>query len=323
MPPKITLITPCLNEEAALPNYIQAVEDVLLSRKDAEYEVLLIDDGSEDRTWELIKGVCDRSPRYRGVRLSRNFGSHAAATAGFDIAEGAAVAILPVDLQEPPETIIQFVERWRAGAEVVWGKRRSRAESRLRVLVSRIVTRLARQFAMPRGSKAVTGSFLLADRKVVMCLREMREHNRVIFGLVAWTGFSQDVVEYDRAPRIAGRSSWSVSRLLRSLYDTFIGFSDVLPRLITILGLSFVVLGFLSSIALGITFLLAPPKEPGFATLVILLTCFFGMTFLVLGVMSEYLSRIYRDVVRRPLYFIASDTAAPQSSGPDTVVFKA
>jgi glycosyltransferase involved in cell wall biosynthesis len=309
--PTITVITPCYNEEAALPQYFREVERTLFACADAEFHLLLIDDGSADRTWDLIQEACKGSPRYRGLRLSRNFGSHAAATAGFDFADGDAVAILPADLQEPPETVVEFVARWRAGADVVWGKRRSRAESRWRVLASRIVGHLARRLVMPRGSKFTTGSFLLIDHKVVMCLRQLREHNRVIFGLVAWTGFEQDVVEYDRAARTAGRSSWNVSRMLRSLYDVFMGFSDVVPRLITFLGVGFALIGFVASLTLLVTFLITPPQAPGWGSMIVVLTLFFGATFLILGIMSEYLSRIYQDSARRPLYFIASDTAAP------------
>jgi dolichol-phosphate mannosyltransferase len=312
--PKVTVITPCFNEEAALPQYFRAVAKVLFARTDVEFHALLIDDGSDDRTWELIKQACAASPRYRGLRLSRNFGSHAAATAGFDFADSDAVAILPVDLQEPPETVVEFVTRWRAGADVVWGKRRSRIESRWRILASGLFSDFARRVAMPRGSKFTTGSFLLVDRKVVMCLRQMREHNRVIFGLVAWTGFDQDVVEYDRAARTAGRSRWNVSRMLRSLYDTFMGFSDIVPRFITMLGLGFALVGFVASVGLVVIFLIAPPREPGWGSMIVALTMFFGVTFLILGVMSEYLSRIYRESSGRPLYFIANDTAASDES---------
>jgi dolichol-phosphate mannosyltransferase len=308
--PKITVITPCYNEEAALPQYFREVERILFARADAEFQVLLIDDGSSDRTWDLIQNTCRGSSRYRGLRLSRNFGSHAAATAGFDFADGDAVAILPADLQEPPETVVEFVARWRAGADVVWGKRRSRAESRWRILASRIVGDLARRLVMPRGSKVTTGSFLLIDHKVVVCLRQLREHNRVIFGLVAWTGFEQDVVEYDRAARTAGRSSWNMSRMLRSLYDMFMGFSDLIPRLITFLGVAFALVGIVASLTLLFAFLITPPRVPGWGSMIVVLTLFFGMTFFILGMISEYLSRIYRDSARRPLYFIANDTEA-------------
>lgn len=307
--PSITIITPCFNEEAALPAYCDAVERVLLARTDADYHVLLIDDGSVDDTWKLIRQVCQSSPRYRGLRLSRNFGSHAAATAGFDIADGDAVAILPADLQEPPETVIAFVERWRQGAEVVWGKRRSRDDTPFRAAASHIFSTFVRRYAMPRGSKFATGSFLLVDRKVVRCLRQLREQNRVIFGLVAWTGFNQEIVEYDRGPRRAGRSGWSFGRMMRSMYDTFIGFSNLLPRVITLVGVVCALIGFLASIVLLLAVTIAPPAVLGWSSMIIAITLFSGVTFLMLGVISEYLFRIYLETTGRPLYFIARDTA--------------
>lgn len=312
--PKITVITPCFNEEAALPIFCEVIEQTLLARADAEYHVLLIDDGSNDRTWDIIRQTCARSPRYRGLRLSRNFGSHAAATAGFDIADGDAVAILPVDLQDPPETVLEFVESWKRGAEVVWGKRRSRNDGWLRALASRTFSSLVRRFALPPGSRFATGSFLLVDRKVVECLRQLREHNRVIFGLVAWTGFDQDVVEYDRAARTVGRASWSFAKMTRSMYDTFIGFSNVLPRLITIVGMTCALVGFLTGIVLVFAAIFAPPVVLGWTSIIVAITLFFGVTFLMLGIISEYLFRIYLETTRRPLYFIARDTAEPSSA---------
>src|SRR5215831_12121290 len=170
---------------------------------------------------------------------------------------------------------------------------------------------MARRLVIPSGSKLKTRRFRLMDHGVVKRVRRLREHNRVIFGLVAWTGFEQDVVEYDRAARTAGRSSWNVSRMLRSLYDVFMGFSDVVPRLITFLGVGFALIGFVASLTLLVTFLITPPQAPGWGSMIVVLTLFFGATFLILGIMSEYLSRIYQDSARRPLYFIANDTAAP------------
>src|ERR1700688_2425446 len=136
--PRIALITPCYNEEMALPSYFKSVAEVLLERTDAEYHVLLVDDGSRDRTWELIQAATAASPRYRGLRLSRNFGEHAAVTAGVDHVDADAVALLAADLQDPPETILEFVAAWRKGAQIVWGRRASRDDSRWRTITSKV-----------------------------------------------------------------------------------------------------------------------------------------------------------------------------------------
>lgn len=308
---RIVIITPCFNEQEAFDAYVNTVRETLLVRTDVRYEVLLVDDGSTDSTWARIQQTCRGSDRFRAIRLSRNFGSHTAATAGFDLADGDAVAILPADLQDPPEVIVEFVRAWREGAQIVWGKRRTRDESVWRRVASRLFERAIRRWAMPKGSRFTTGSFLLADRRVVDCLRQMRERNRTIFALAAWTGFDQTEVEYDRRPRVAGSSSWKFSRMVRTMYDTFIGFSDVIPRSITILGVVLAAIGFISAIYLVVSSWLAPSVLPGWTTTMVILLIFFGITFLILGAISEYLLRIYTESTRRPLYFIAQDSADP------------
>lgn len=306
--PRIAIVTGCYNEEESLPAYFETVGRVLLDRTDADYHVLLVDDGSTDRTWELIRLATASSPRFRGLRFSRNFGAYAADTAALDRVDADAVVTLSADLQDPPETIIEFVEAWRRGAQIVWGARLSRDDSRWRILASKMFLWAIRRFVLPTGSKAVTGGFLLVDRKVVECLRTMREHNRVTFALAAWTGFDQAVVEYHRGRRLEGTSRFTFSRMLRAMYDVFIAFSHVLPRAITVLGLACSSVAFLASIFLLVMFFVAPPMVLGWTSLMIALLFFAGVTFCILGVMSEYLSRIYIESTRRPLYVVSADT---------------
>jgi glycosyltransferase involved in cell wall biosynthesis len=306
--PLIQILTPLFNEEKCFEAYVEAVETVLMTRQDAEYSCLLVDDGSTDRTWELIRRQCDESPRFRGLRLSRNFGAHTAETAGLDFCDADAVVILSADLQDPPEVIPCFVEAWRQGADVVFGRRRMREDSRWRILTSKAFEALLRRFAMPRGSKFATGGFLLMDRKVVECVRQMREANRLIFGLVAWTGFRQAVVEYDRQRRAAGRSAWSLARMIRSMYDGLIGFSAAIPRAVTLLGALFSLIGLISALYFLLNALFSSPL-PGWSTIMVALSLFFGIVFVILGTICEYLLRIYVESTRRPLYFIAADTA--------------
>jgi glycosyltransferase involved in cell wall biosynthesis len=306
--PIIQILTPLYNEEKCFNIYVEAVERVLLSRLDVEYRCLLVDDGSTDGTWELIEQQCRASSRFRGLRLSRNFGAHAAETAGLDLCDSDAVAILPADLQDPPEAIPSFVEAWRQGADVVFGRRRMRGDSRWRILTSKVFEALLRRFAMPKGSQFATGGFLLMDRKVVECVREMREANRLIFGLVAWTGFQQAVVEYDRQRRVAGRSAWSIGRMVKSMYDGLIGFSATIPRAVTLLGAFFSILGFILALYFLLNAIFSEPM-PGWSTIMVVLCFFFGIVFMILGAICEYLLRIYVESMRRPLYFIAADTA--------------
>jgi dolichol-phosphate mannosyltransferase len=173
-----------------------------------------------------------------------------------------------------------------------------------RVWLSNMFFSLIRSYAMPRGSKFATGSFFLIDRVVVDCFRQFREHNRITFALVAWTGFEQDIVLYDRRARRAGMSGWSFGRMIKAMYDTFIGFSGLLPRLFTIIGGVVFFINIPFTLYLILNFLFAAPL-PGWTGVMVALLTFFGLEFLMLGVISEYLHRIYLETTGRPLYFIA------------------
>ncbi|HET9393816.1 MAG TPA: glycosyltransferase family 2 protein [Candidatus Rubrimentiphilum sp.] len=305
-PPSVTIVTGVFNEEASLEAFRAEVLRSLLSRTDVHYEVLFVDDGSTDRSWEIIERFCEESPRFRGLRLSRNFGAHTADAAGIDRADGDAVVTLACDLQDPPETILEFVDKWRAGAQIVWGRRRSRAENKVRVLLVNLFSWLMRVQAMPKGSKFSTGGFFLIDRRVVECFRQFREHNRITFALVAWTGFKQDVVLYDRRARKAGSSGWNFSRMIKAMYDALLGFSSLLPRLITLLGAAIFLVNIPVAIFLIVNYFLSRPL-PGWTGVMISLSFFFGVVCLMLGGMSEYLHMIYIETTGRPLYFVAQE----------------
>jgi dolichol-phosphate mannosyltransferase len=308
--PSVLILTPVFNEAAGLAAYEQAVRDTLLSRTDCDVQVLFIDDGSDDDSWEKICGITARDGRFRGIRLSRNHGSHIALSAGFANIGGAdAVATLASDLQDPPEVIGQFIETWKAGADIVWGKRKSRDESLARIWTSRLFESLIRKHAMPQGSRFTTGSFVLVDRRVAECFAQFQEHNRVTFALVAWTGFSEAVVEYERRRRRTGVSGWSYGRMVKTMYDTFIGFSQTPIRVMTITG------GLVSLLTIPMAgyivyHRIAGHPILGWTSTMLPLTLFFGLQFLMMGIVGEYLYRIYAEVVRRPLYFISATTDA-------------
>jgi polyisoprenyl-phosphate glycosyltransferase len=196
--PRVTIITPVYNEEESLPIYRDEVSRILLDHPDFDFEVLFVDDGSSDKSWDLIQQYCDDDARFRALKLSRNFGAHAALGAGIDRADGDAIAILACDLQDPPSVILEFLSEWREGKQIVWGKRRSRKDAGWRVLASRAFSSVIRKHAMPKGSQFTTGSFFLMDQRVAECCRQFPERNRITFALVAYTGFDQTVVEYDR-----------------------------------------------------------------------------------------------------------------------------
>ena len=302
--PVVTVVTPVFNEIGNLPRFEQAVRDKLLACPDIDFEVVFVDDGSRDGSWQAIQAICQRDSRFRGLRLSRNFGSHAALCAGLHHATGDAAAILACDLQDPPEVVLQFVEQWRAGAHIVWGKRKTRIDSWWRVKASRFLEGLLRRYAMPPESRFTTGSFLLMDRKVLECYRQFQETNRITFALVAWTGFEQAVVEYDRRARVAGNSKWKLHKLITTAYDAFLSFSQVPFGIISIVGFMLFLLSIPLSLYLVSCYLLGDPK-PGWASIMTTLTTFFGLHFIFMSIQGEYLARIYSEAVNRPLYFIS------------------
>ena len=313
--PVVLVLTPVYNESDGLAEYEDAVRRTLLSRTDCLVQILFIEDGSSDDSWRRICDIASRDARFSGIRLSRNYGSHVALSAGFaNIGNADAVATLPCDLQDPPEIVGQFIDTWRQGADIVWGKRTSRAEPQFRVSTSRIFESLIRRYAMPPGSRFTTGSFLLVDRKVAECFARFQEHNRVTFALVAWTGFSESVVEYRREARHSGTSGWTYGRMVKTMYDTFIGFSLMPIRIMTITGAMVSLLTIPLAGYLLYHYISGRPLL-GWTSVMLALTVFFGLQFLMMGVVGEYLYRIYAEVVRRPLYFISATTEAPRAVG--------
>jgi dolichol-phosphate mannosyltransferase len=311
------VLTPVYNEEQGLLRYEQRVREVLLDRDDCDFHVLFVEDGSHDRSWQVIQEIARRDGRFQGLRLSRNYGSHVALSAGLAAADADCVATLACDLQDPPEVVLDFVAAWRKGAHIVWGKRRARGDSWWRILTSNVFYAVLKRFAMPRESKFTTGSFLLADRRVVECVRQFGEQNRIVFALVAWTGFEQAVVEYDRARRVTGRSGWPFRRMVKTLYDALVGFSSLPIRVMTVLGCG----AFLVTLLLAAYLLYCwgtGRPSPGWTSIMLGNAFFFGVQFLLMGLSGEYLHRIYLEAVKRPLYFISDQTAgvAPEQRCP-------
>jgi dolichol-phosphate mannosyltransferase len=309
-PPVVLILTPVFNEAAGLADYEAAVRRTLFARTDCTVRVLFIEDGSADDSWQRIVEIASRDSRFGGIRLSRNYGSHIALSAGFaNIGDADAVATLACDLQDPPDIVSQFIDTWKGGVEIVWGRRITRDESFAKVWTSRLFESLIRRHAMPRRSRFTTGSFLLVDRKVAECFAQFQEHNRVTFALVAWTGFSEAVVDYHRQRRRSGVSGWTYGQMVKTMYDTFIGFSLMPIRLMTIAG-ALVSLLTIPIVGYILYHRLAGHPILGWTSVMVALTLFFGLQFLMMGIVGEYLYRIYAEVVKRPLYFVSATTEA-------------
>jgi glycosyltransferase involved in cell wall biosynthesis len=307
--PQLVILTPVFNEEESLPQYVKEVSAVLLDRSDVRARVLFVDDGSSDGSWDLIEEICRRDTRFQGLRLSRNFGAHAAIAAGLSNLpdDVDVVAIVACDLQDPPSTVLGFVESWRKGSDIVWGERIARQDSRWRVTSSHVFESVLRRWAMPPGSLFTTGSFLLADRRVVEAVRQMPERNPITFALVAWTGFDQSRVQYQRRERVAGHSGWTLRRMIKAMYDAFVGFSALPIRLMKIAGFSASFCAVAVAIYLVVS-RVAHTTAPGWLSEMLLLSVFFAIQFTLTALTGEYLARIHSEVVRRPLFFVSETT---------------
>jgi glycosyltransferase involved in cell wall biosynthesis len=313
--PTYSIVIPVLDEEATLAELHRRVTGVM-ERLDGPAELVVVDDGSTDGSWEVIRDLARRDPRVRPVRLSRNWGHQIAITAGMDHALGDAVVVMDADLQDPPEVVLEMARRWREGAQVVYARRARRAgESRAKRATAagfyRVLDRIS-EVPIPRD----VGDFRLMDRVVVDAVGHMREHNRYLRGMVAWAGYRQDEVTYDRDARHAGATKFSLSRMLRFATDGVLSFSAAPLRLALRVGLLVSAVSFAYGVVAVLLKVTGAFTVPGWTSLVVVVALMGGMQLVVLGVMGEYIARIHDEVKARPLY-LTQPPEAEARSGPD------
>lgn len=312
--PLVTLLVPVFNEEAAIPFFLQKVEPVLAGCP-SRFEILFVNDGSRDGTAASLAAAAASDPRVRILELSRNFGKEAAMTAGLDHAEGDAVIPIDVDLQDPPELIPLFIDKWLEGFAVVYGQRRSRrSESWLRQTTARLYYGFYNSLS-PVKIPSNVGDFRLMDRSVVEVLRRLPERNRFMKGLFAWAGFPSACIPYERPQRAAGTSKWSYWKLWNFALDGLLSFSTVPLRVWSYLG----ALIALCSLAFGAYVmgqtLLFGRDVPGYASLMTALSFLGGIQLISLGIIGEYIGRIFLEVKGRPLYVLRQSTRGGAHSG--------
>ena len=298
----LSVVVPVYDEEESLPELARRLGAVL-DDLDLESEVLLVDDGSTDSSYPLMVELSGRDPRFKVVHLSRNFGHQVAITAGIELARGDAVVIMDSDLQHPPELLPAFLERWRAGYDVVYGVMQERTESWFKRLTARVFYTLLRRLTRVEMPPAA-GDFRLIDRHAVDAFVAMRERNRYVRGMVAWVGFRQVGLEYACPPRFAGRSKYTVRKMLRLALDAIFSFSTVPLRLALQLGLVVSACSVLFGLASLASKFAGVEVVPGWVTIIVVTTFLGGMQLIVLGVMGEYVGRVYDEVKRRPLYLV-------------------
>ncbi len=304
VPYKLAIVAPCYNEEAGLPHFVRRVKSVC-AQLDCDHELILVNDGSRDHTLAVARELASGDPAIKVVNLLRNFGHQAAVTAGLDIADGDAVVLIDSDLQDPPEVILEMVQQWRDGADVAYGQRRTRdGESGFKLVTAKLFYRLLRSMTKS-DIPADTGDFRLMDRKVADTLRDMRERHRFIRGMVSWVGGRQVAVPYDRKARFAGETKYPLRKMVAFAVDAITSFSVVPLRLVTYLALTILSLALIMTGLVFVVKLFNPDYFiPGYASLILVIIFFGGVQLLALGVIGEYLGRMYESIKARPLYVI-------------------
>lgn len=311
---KITLLVAAYNEEASLPTLHSRLCEAIKSC-DAEFEMLYVDDGSTDTTWALLEKIAESDSRVAIIRLSRNFGKEAALTAGLDhvAADTSALIILDADGQDPPELIPGFIAKWREGFDVVYGTRSQReGDSWFKRATSaafyRVINSLS-NIAIP----ADTGDFRLLSRNVLNALSQMGERQRFMKGLFAWVGFRQTALHYTRQARIAGSSKFNYWRLWNLALEGITSFSTAPLRLATYIGLLTALSAFIYGLWIVVKTLAWGDSVQGWPTMMTVILLLGGMQLMALGMVGEYLGRLYMETKQRPLYLIAKQYPAPRN----------
>ena len=303
----LTVVAPVYNEEAALAEFCRRVAAALVA---LPYELILVDDGSIDGTPGLTAGLAATDPRVRVVTLSRNFGHQAAITAGIDHAGGDATVIIDADLQDPPELIPEMVDRWRAGSDVVYAVRRSRrGETRFKLATARWFYRLLARLTEIELQRDA-GDFRLLDRRALEALQSMRERSRFVRGMTVWVGFDQTAIEYERDQRFAGETKYTLRRMLRFSFDAISSFSHLPLQAATVLGFIFSAVAFLA-IPIAIGFRIAGEFVPGITTVLLVVLLLGGIQLITVGIIGEYLGRVYDEVKQRPIYIVSERLNEP------------
>jgi len=306
----ISIIVPCYNEAEVLPLLFERIQQAA-GDWPYDYEVILVDDGSSDKTWELMQQFHDDDMRWKAIRLSRNFGHQLALWTGLQHAQGDAIVVLDADLQDPPEIIPQFLGKWESGYDVVYAIRRKRKEGFFKRAAYFCYYRalgLLSEISIPLDS----GDFCVMDRRVVKAVLSCNEQQPFIRGLRAWVGFRQTGLEYERAGRAAGEVKYTFTKLVKLGLNGIFSFSTKPLRLATWMGVTCSTLAFLAAIVVMIRYFFAEELKPygvlpvpGYASIIIAVLFLGGLQLIGLGIVGTYIGRIFQEVKGRPLTFVA------------------
>jgi glycosyltransferase involved in cell wall biosynthesis len=300
---KYSIVVPIYDEEDSFAELVKRLREVM-DELDGPAEVVLVDDGSKDSSYRMMTDANLEDPRFKVVQLSRNFGHQIAITAGMDASCGQAVIVMDADLQDPPQVILEMAAKWQEGYEVVYAVRQHRdGETRFKTSTATLFYSLLRRLA-DIDQPVDVGDFRLVDRKALNAFLQMREHNRYVRGMFSWIGFRQAAVPYDRESRHAGVSKYPLRKMLRFATDGFVGFSTAPLRFALMAGLLMAIAS-VSYGALAIALKLAGlPYVPGYASLLVTITFLSGVQLMVMGMVGQYVARVYDEVRERPLYLV-------------------
>jgi len=312
-PRLLSVVVPVYNEIDVLEELHRRMASAL---EDIPFELVVVDDGSTDGTAEALEALAAADARVRVVPLSRNFGHQAALTAGLDHARGNPVVTIDGDLQDPPELIPEMVDHWQAGNDVVYAVRRRRAgETRFKRRTASLFYRLFGRLGSVE-LEPESGDFRLLDRRPLEALLAMRERSRFLRGMTVWVGYRQFALPYERDPRYAGETKYTLARMLRFSFDAMTTFSRVPLQLATILGFAISVLAF-TAIPVIVVLRITGHYLPGFATLTIIVLLLGGIQLVAIGILGEYLARTFDEVKNRPLYVVRRPRDSERSEAPE------
>ena len=299
-PTTLSIVAPVFNEQQVLPEFHRRVGEALAG---LDFELICVDDGSDDGSAERLETIAAADPRTRVITLSRNFGHQAAITAGLDHARGDVIVMIDADLQDPPELIPTMLDHWRRGSDVVYAVRTERAgETRMKLVTARWFYRLFSKLAQIDLTQNA-GDFRLLDRRALEALNSMRERSRFLRGMTVWVGFTQTAVPYERAPRPVGETKYTPRRMFRFSLDAISSFSHVPLQVATALGFAVSAIAFLGiPVAIGLK--LAGQYVSGITTVLLAVLLLGGIQLITVGIIGEYLGRVYDEVKRRPLYIV-------------------
>jgi polyisoprenyl-phosphate glycosyltransferase len=300
---KYSIVVPVYNEEESIAELVRRLREIM-DKLDGPAETVLVDDGSKDSSYRLMLDARDTDPRFKVIQLSRNFGHQIAITAGMDSASGQAVVVMDADLQDPPEAILELAAKWQEGYDVVYAVRRRRpGETRFKTMTASAFYSLMHRMASIEQTVDV-GDFRLVDRRALDAFLRMREHNRYVRGMFSWIGFRQAAVPYDRDLRHAGSSKYPLHKMVKFATDGLVGFSTAPLRFALVGGFVIAVLAVgygLVAIALKLAGL---PYVPGYASLLVTIVFLSGVQLMVMGMVGQYVARVYDEARARPLYLV-------------------